>query len=209
MGKRQVGELQPSELVVTLIISELVAIPIQNNSTSLLQGILPIICLVALEIMMARVILYHPRMRNLTLGKPSILIDKGKINQAEMKRLRFSIDDLSKEIRQKGFLGLDEVYYAVLETSGKMSVFPKPEDKPATLSTLKAPYSDPGIPTELISNGRLLSENIKKAKLTESWIHKKLKENYISKISDVFYMTVNKKNTVIVIKKDVSANEVG
>ena len=200
MGKRQIGELQPSELVVTLIISELVAIPIQNNATPVLHGVVPILTLVSLEIILSQFTLMRPRARGIVVGKPSILIYNGVVDQLEMKKQRYTIDDLTEEIRLKGFMSISEVFYAIVETSGKLSVFPRPEKAPATAQMVKYHNNDTGIPIVLICDGRVISENLHKMNLDGKWLKTKLKDHGVQNTENVFYMTIDKLNNVNIIE---------
>ena len=124
-GKRQLGELQPSELVLSIMISDLACVPMANTGIPLLGGVIPMVTIVSMEIILSYIILKSNKARRVITGQPSIIISKGVVNQREMERLRINIDDLMEELRQKSIVSIEEVNYAILETTGKLSVFPR------------------------------------------------------------------------------------
>jgi len=152
MGKRQIGELQPFELVVTLMLSDLAAVPMQETGIPLLVGLLPILVLVILEIVLSFISLKSKRARGFLLGRPAILIRDGKLNEKEMRRLRVNIDDIEDELRKKDIKSIGEVEIAILETDGSISAFPK--------------NSGDTLPYTFISDGRIIDENLKKCGIT-------------------------------------------
>ena len=125
MGKRQISELQPSELVVTLLISDIASIPMQNTAQPLVSGIIPMFILVACELLISFIMVKSSKFRRLVCGRPIVVIENGKINQSEMKRLRMTTEDLSEQLRQADVFDLDEVDFAIVETNGNMSVLKK------------------------------------------------------------------------------------
>lgn len=122
MGKRQIGDLQPSEMVVTIMISELAAIPMGNSGTPILVGIMPILILIVLEIALSCGAMKSKRLSRLISGKPSVIIHNGKINKEEMRRLRMNYDDLKEELRLEGCTDIKSIKYAILETNGQLSL---------------------------------------------------------------------------------------
>ena len=133
MGKRQVGQLDPVELVVTIMISELATIPMQETGIPLLSGLVPICTIAILEIGFALISLKNKRLRRIMTGKPSILIHNGKMMVDEMRSIRFNRDDLMEALRLQGYANIGDVNYAVLETNGMLSVIPKKDSRPATV----------------------------------------------------------------------------
>ncbi len=184
MGKRQIGELQPFELVVTLMLSDLAAVPMQNTGIPLLSGLLPIVALLILEIVFSYVSLKSKKLRTVIIGRPSIIIRDGAPVEAEMRRLRVNIDDLLEELRKKDIESVEEVAVAILETDGTLSAFPK---------------SGGPLPYTLISDGRIITKNIEKCGLSEKALRKMLGG---TAPKDVFLATYTKKGGLSVQKKE-------
>lgn len=175
MGKRQIGELQPFELVVTLMLSDLAAVPMQETGIPLLSGLVPICALLILEVILSYISLKSKRVRGFLLGQPAILIRDGKLHEQEMRRLRVNIDDIEDELRKKDIKCVADVEIAILETDGSISAFPKQDG-----DTL--PYT-------LISDGRIIDKNLKKCGIT----HKKLRSMLGDKApEDIFLATYAK-----------------
>lgn len=201
MGKRQIGELQPSELVVAILISELAAIPMQETGIPLVSGIIPILTLISCEIILSALTLSSAKLRHVITGKPSMLIKNGQIDQCEMKRLRFTIDDLMEELRHSGYLNVDEIAYAVLETNGKLSVFPKPENRPVTAGMMNITCEDGGLPVMLICDGMLSLPSLASAGKDMVWLQETLHQKGLTP-QDVFLMTIDSTEKTIIIPKD-------
>jgi uncharacterized membrane protein YcaP (DUF421 family) len=201
MGKRQIGELQPSELVVAVLISELAAIPMQETGIPLVSGIIPILTLIACEIILSAITLSSVKLRHFVTGKPSMLIRNGVIDQEEMKRLRFTLDDLMEEIRLCGYMSIDEIAFAVLETNGKLSVFPNSQNKPVTASMMKLKEQDGGLPVTLICDGMLSLPSLSHAGKDMAWIQKTLSKQKLAP-QDVFLMTVDSLGKTIIVPKE-------
>ena len=136
MGKRQIGELQPSELVVAILASDLAAIPMQNSRISLLAGVIPILTLLVLEVFLSYAATKNKTVRRITTGIPSVLVHNGKVIKDEMERLRFTEADLQEELRGAGADNIKEVQYAIMETNGKLSVILLPEHRPVTVKQI-------------------------------------------------------------------------
>ncbi len=185
MGKRQIGELQPFELVVTLMLSDLAAVPMQQTSIPLLAGLVPIGALVVLEVVLSCISMKSKRARAFLLGRPSILIRDGKLDESEMRRLRVNIDDIEDEIRKKDIKSVADVEIAILETDGSISAFPK--------------ANEGGLPYTLISDGRVIDENMKKCGLSRKDLQKML--GSLSP-EDVFLATYTKNGGLSYQKKE-------
>lgn len=179
MGKRQIGELSPSELVVTILISDLAAIPMQDPGISILNGIIPILSLLCLEIIISTILLKSKLSRKILVGSSSILIDNGKINHNEIKRMRITVDELVEELRLKDYPDITCVKYAILETNGKISVIPFPE---------KDGQSGCVLPITLISDGKLNSSSLNQINKDMTWLNKQIKKGGFSGINDVLLM---------------------
>lgn len=201
MGKRQIGELQPSELAVTILISELAAIPMQETGIPLVSGLVPIFTLAAANICLSFVVLKSRKLRMLLTGKPSVLIRNGIIDQKEMKKQGFNIDDLMEELRLCGYATLDEVSYAICETNGKLSVFPNSDNKPVTAMMLNLHPQDNGMPITIIADGCLGLASLKAAGKNLTWLEKTVKAKGL-RIEDVFIMTIDKKGKSMIVPKE-------
>lgn len=204
MGKRQIGELEPSELVLSLIIADLAAVPMQDFRIPLLMGILPIVTLLCLSTILSVLTVKSIRFRALLCSRPSIVIQDGKLLSQEMKKNRFTIDELMEELRGAGVTDLSTVKYAVLETTGHISVLPYAKDQPVTLKDLGKSAKDPGLPLILISDGRLLSHNLKAANRTPDWVRRQLSQRGISDIHSVFLMTVDETGKIYLAPKEAT-----
>ena len=202
MGKRQVGELSPSEFVVTLLVSELATLPMQSEDTPLSLGIVPVFTLVALELIISRIFLYSRKIRKLTAGRTNIIIENGKLNQAEMKKIRLTIDELLEELRLKGFISIDDVKYAILESSGELSVFPFSPKDTATREDIGITEDSTFLPYTLISDGVFIRSQATILGKSEAWVKKELSKKGLSSYEEVFIMQTDLSGNVTIIQKD-------
>ena len=201
-GKRQIGQLEPIELVLTMLISDLASVPMQDFGIPLLSGVIPIVTLLALSTLLSWCSLRNIRFRSLVCGEPAIVIRDGKLQQEVMRQNRLTLDEILEELRSQGVSDITTVKYAVLETSGQLSVLLYAHQQPATPEQLGVTVEDDVfLPTVLISDGRLLSRNLKKAGLDEKWLDKQLDQRRIKHPQDVFFMTVDEGKNVVVIEK--------
>jgi uncharacterized membrane protein YcaP (DUF421 family) len=194
MGKKQIGELEPFELVVALMISELATLPMTDIRIPLLHSVIPMITLLFLQVGTSYIELKSERARKILTGNPSILIRNGKIDIAELRSQRFNINDLLEELRLKGYFNLSEVQYAILETSGELSILPKTKESAATKADLKIKVVQESLPVPLIMDGNINHKNLKLIRKDETWLTNLLKENKISHAKDVFIGTLDSKN---------------
>ncbi len=201
MGKRQLGELQPSELVITILISNIASLPIEDNSIPMVMGVVPIIVLVTFELITSSVSLKSKKFRSLVSGKPMVIIHDGKVDQQAMHKLRFSIDDLMESLRAKSIFDISDVQYAIVETTGQVSVLQKHAAQSATAGMLKLPGRDADPPSILISDGVVLKEALKEAGLTEKWLHSILRSQSLAP-ADVFLMMADKGKQYTLIPLD-------
>ncbi|MBE7027597.1 MAG: DUF421 domain-containing protein [Ruminococcaceae bacterium] len=202
MGKRQLGQLQPSEVVIAMMISEVATIPMENVDTPLLYGVIPTITLIIAEAAFSFLILRSKKIRYLLSGSPTLLIEKGKVLEKEMEKMRFNIDDLLEELRGAGYANISDVEYAIIETNGLLSVIPKASKRPVTPEDLNINVEYEGLPLILISDGEMNYYALKRSGLSEKWLIDKLKEEYkIKQIKDVFIATVDAQNNLFVQKK--------
>lgn len=202
MGKRQVGELEPSELVFALLIADLAAVPMQDFGIPLLIGVIPIVTLLCLTLLLSLLTARSIRARALLCGVPSIVVKDGAVCQREMRRNRFTLDELAEELRCQGVADIGKVKYAILETNGQLTVLLKAEEQP--LTALQAGLRPPegGLPTLIISDGRLLAENLRRRGLDENWLAKQLKANKVKRPREVFALWVDEQGQVTLAKKE-------
>ncbi len=202
MGKRQIAELEPSELVVTIIISEIAADPIVDPGKPFATAIVSIIILLFFEVALSFIAYKNINVRSVLYGKPSTFYGDGKINQKEMENQRYSIGDLLEEIRNSGATSLDDVEYVIMETNGNVSVIQNSVSRPVTPDDLGLKVSVPEISYIIIDNGNLISANLERLKKTKGWMMKKLREEGIEKVSQVFYMGADRSGDTVIIKKE-------
>lgn len=201
MGKRQIGELQTSELVVTLLISDIAAIPMQNTAQPLLSGFIPIMILVVCELVLSIVMMKKSKIRKLVSGKPQIVIMDGEVDQKQLQKLRMSIEDLVEQLRQKDVFAIKDVEFAIVETNGQLSVLKKPEKSPpaAELFDLHPPDE---FETVVISDGDFSPYSAQLCNVDEAWVNRQLKENQVEQ-KDVFIMTINRYKEYNIILREV------
>lgn len=200
-GKRQISELQTSELVVTLLISNIAVIPMQDTSLPLLSGVVPILLLVACEIVMSLLMLKNSKFRRAICGIPQIIMNNGVIDQKKMKMLRISTEDLWEELRQANIFSLDEVKYAVLETNGKLSVLKKPQKDTATAEQLNVNNPTNEFELVIISDGEIAESSMEFCGISQDWLKKTLRKNNVNS-KDIFIMTATPNHKYNIIKKE-------
>ena len=193
MGKRQIGQLQPFELVIALMISELAATPMQNTNIPLLHGIIPIITLLVLQVLLSTLQLKSEVARYIFCGKPSILIEKGKINIKELKNTKMNLNDLLEELRLKDYYNIEDIEYAIMETGGQISIIPKSDLEPATRKDLKLSVSQDMIPVTLILDGKINRNNLKLINKDKSWLYSQLKKKNITSTDEVLIALLDSK----------------
>lgn len=203
MGKRQLGELQPSELVITILVSNIATLPIEDVNIPVVVGVTPILALVCFEVIVSCLNLKFPKLRRLISGSPKIVVRGGCIERDILRELRFSADDLLMALRGKDIFDLSEVQYAIVETTGSISVMKKPTEDTPTRTDMKiaADCSDP--PVLIISDGRLICKAMESLKLSRSTVEAVLKKNGLS-IEDVFIMTADDSGNCFVADKQGS-----
>ena len=203
MGKRQLGELQPVELVVTLLISDLAAVPMQESGMPLLNGLIPILCLLSLSMLLSLLSLKSLRLRGLICGQPTILIREGHIQQAAMRQNRFTLDELLEELRGQGISDPTTVKYAVLENSGQLSILLRADQQPITPAQLnKSVEDDVFLPIVLINDGLVIHQNLRKCGRDVKWLEKELADRHLRAPSEVFLMTLDQGDHILCIPKE-------
>ena len=237
-GKRQIGQLEPIEFVLMMLLSDLASVPMQDFGLPLLQGVIPIATLLAISTLLSGISLLSIRFRSLICGEPTIIIRDGTLQQAAMSRSRLPLEEeeeeaslpekrrsaaeilsqvtsareelgkateVLEELRVQGVSSLDSVKYAVLETSGQLSVLLRADVQPATPRQMGLKVDDDVfLPVIIIDNGRLMAKNLEKMGLDDKWLQKQLKAHKTRRIQDVFLMTVDRGGTVVLVKKEAA-----
>lgn len=191
MGKRQIGQLQPFELAVAIMISELAAVPIQNTSIPLINGIIPIITLLIAQLLLSLISLKSIKGREIICGKPNILIANGKINQDNLKKEMYTLNDLLEQLRIKGTCNISDVEFAILETNGQLSIIQKSQKRPLTNEDIQLPTNYEGVPVDLVIDGKILYNNLNKINLDENWLRSELMKFNISDIKELFFVSID------------------
>ena len=204
MGKRQVSQLQNSELVVTLLLSELAVLPIQEEEKPLWVGLAPMAALVACELLVSVLMLKSGQFRQLVCGSPTVVIERGQVLQKAMRRLRLTTEDLFEQLRQKGVFYLEDVAWAIIETNGRMSVIRRPEEDPVTPKQLGLKVPFPGLEVAVISDGELSRRSLALCGKEEAWVRRRLEERGLSE-RQVFLMTVRTDGKYRILPKEPRA----
>ena len=200
MGKRQIGELEPSELVLTMMISDLATVPMQDFGIPLLAGVIPILTLLALSLLLSQLSLISLRFRKLTCGTPTVLIRNGELQQSAMRKNRFTLDELLEQLRSQGYTSVSDVKYAVLENSGQLSVLPW--QQPPTAEQLGLKPEAVTLPVVIINDGRVLDQNLAACGKDRKWLQKTLKQQRLSSPREVFLLTVDELGGTVCVKKE-------
>lgn len=200
LGKRQIGEMEPSEFVVTMLLANLATIPMEEPDRSILHGLVPIALVIAAEMLMALLMFRSIRVRRLLCGKPVILIENGRIMEKNLRQTHVNLDELTMHLREQEIFDLSEVKFAILETNGQLSTLLYAKDRPASARDAGIQAGETELPVTLISDGNLMRENMEIANRDEAWIRKELQKRNCS-LSDVLLMTVDCKGKVYFVKK--------
>ncbi len=203
MGKRQIGELSTHEFVITILISAVATIPLEDNTIPLTNSLLPILIFISLEILESALSMKSIKFRDLIQGKPIFVIKDGELRQNEMKRLRLTINDLVDNLRQQGVFDVSSVENAVVETNGKLSVQQKAAETPPSAEDLKVEKNEVTVPVTVISDGNIVNEYFGNRKFKNEEI-KLLVAGAGKKTEDIMLMTVDKNGKVFIIDKENS-----
>lgn len=201
MGKRQIGEMEPAEFVVTMLIANLAAIPMQDSGIPLLSGLVPILVILGLELILAVASLRSIRLRRVFCGKPVILIENGKILEKNLRKTRVNLDELTMHLREKDVFDLETVKYAILETNGQLSTLLYAKDEPAAASDAGIRVQENELPVTLVSGGKLLRHNLLPAKKSEAWLREELSRRNCT-LRDVLLLTVDGAGKVYFVRKE-------
>ena len=201
MGKRQLGELQPTELVITILLSEIAAVPMQDNALPLGNSIVAVLLLVALEIINSVIVLKSSRCRSLLQGNSLVVIRDGVVDQKQIKRLRFTMDDLFDQLRQKDIFDISDVRYAIVETNGQLSVMLKPEKETVTAEMADIQNETKGLLCMVVNDGKFLKRAFKECDMNEEKIFGILEREH-TPIDEVLFMVADKEGNYTIVKKD-------
>ncbi len=201
MGKRQIGQMEASEFVVTMLVANLASIPMQDGAIPLYSGLVPILVVLGMELTLSGLILRSVLLRRFFCGKPVILIDNGKILRGSLRRTRVTMDELMGHLRQKDVLDIQTVQFAILETDGCLSVFPYPEFQPAAAGEAGIAVGKQYLPISIIEDGFLSRENLAKAGRDEAWMKSVLKQHRAT-LPDTLLLTVDGGGRVVFLRKE-------
>lgn len=200
LGKRQLGEMEPSEFVVSTLLANLATLPMEEPDVPILHGIGPIVLVFLAEICIAYISLRSVSIRKFLCGKPVILIDNGKISTENLKRTRVNLDELTMQLREKNIFDLSTVKFAILETNGEISTLLYGKDQPPTAKDLGAKVGEAHLPITLISDGRIMEENLSLAGKDLQWLEKELKKRNCS-LKNAFLFTIDGGGKIYFVKK--------
>lgn len=201
MGKRQIGELQPFELVIAIMLSELAAVPMQDTGIPLIYGIIPILTLMTLQILISLITLKSQRARKLICGVPSILVKDGKIQQEELVKQRLNLDDLMEDLRMSGYINISDIAYAILENSGKLSIIPKSAQTPVCKEDLNITSDVEKLPIGIILDGKLNQNNLELSGHSMDWLMKNLKKYNVKSMDEVFIAMLDSHDKLFVERR--------
>lgn len=201
MGKRQVGQMEPAEFVVTMLSANLVTIPMQDFSVPAYTGVIPIVTVLAMELILSAATVKSVGVRRVLCGKPVILIENGKVLQENLRKTRISLDELTGQLRLKEILDITQVQYAILETNGNFSVFPYPQYRPAAAKEAGITVPSQSLPYTIVCDGHLLTENLGPAGKDAAWVQRELKKRGAT-LQSTWYLAVDGKGHVAFYEKE-------
>lgn len=196
MGKRQIGQMEPSEFVVTMLVANLASIPMQDGGIPLFSGLVPILTVLGLELVLSTLALRSIRFRRILCGKPVVLIENGKILRENLEKTRVTLDELTGHLREKDVLDISAVQYAILETNGNLSVFPYPAERPASARDAGIKARRQYLPLTIVSDGCILKDNLAKAGKDEEWLRRVLNGRGAA-LQDTWLLTVDGGNNIL------------
>jgi uncharacterized membrane protein YcaP (DUF421 family) len=202
LGKRQVGQMEPSEFVVTMVIANLASIPLEETEVSLMGGIVPIVTIFLLERVLSVLTLKSIRLRRVLCGKPVILVENGRPLWEALRRTRVTMDELMGHLRLKDVMDIRAVQYAILETNGSLSVFPYPQEAPASAREAGVKVEERLLPVTVVQDGHIFPEDLKRLGKDEAWAISALRDRKL-RLKDVILMTVDAGGNITVIPRDL------
>lgn len=201
MGKREIGQLQPFELAISIMIADLASIPMTEIGIPIFNGIVPILGLLVMHLIISLINLKSLKAREIICGKPSILIYRGKINEKELKKERFTINELEERLRGNNVVNLGDVEYAILETSGQVTVIQKPEKRNTIPEDFNIVPEYEGIPYDLVVDGKVMNKNLKAIGKNYNWLKKQV-EKFNIKPEEALVVTIDGKGQIFCQKKE-------
>ncbi len=204
LGKRQLGELEPAELTLALIIADLASVPMQDNGIPLLTGLVPIVVLLCMATILSVLTTKSIRFRHLICGRPSVVISDGQVVERELRRNRLTVDELLEELRIQGYADPRTVQFAVLETNGQLSVLPRASQMPVTAGQMKVKTQETGLPVIVVSDGRLLTDNLAQQGRNEKWLYRTLAAHGLTSPKQVLLLTVDQLGNTCCVAKEGS-----
>lgn len=201
MGKRQLAQLQPYEVVITLMISDLATLPMSDVDAPILGGVVAILTLLLIHSVLTALSFFSMKMRRIICGRPSVLVRNGRICEKELSRLCFDLSDLMEGMRTNGVMGLGEAGSVILETNGALSVFPSAQCRPATRGEMGMPDVYDGIPLMLILDGKMQERTMRIANLEPGWLRRILQEKGVEKDADVLFAALDTQGKLLVQEK--------
>lgn len=200
LGKRQIGQMEPSEFVVMMLLANLAAVPIENWDMSIWAGLIPIALVFGAEYLMSLLTLYNIRIRKLFCGKPVILIENGRIDERNLRRTRVNLDELTMHLREQSIFDLSTVKFAILETNGQLSTLLYSKDQPASAKDAGQKVKETELPVTLISDGHLLNTNLKLTGKDQAWVQKELSKRNCEQ-KDVLLLTLDSAGNIYFVQK--------
>lgn len=201
MGKREIGQLQPFELVISIMIADLASIPMSDPGVPIFNGIVPILGLLCMHLIITLLNIKSVNIRKVTCGKPTLLVFRGKIDESALKKERFTISELQERLRGKDVFNLGDVEYAILETNGEVSVILKPNKRTTTPEDFNMEPEYEGLPYDLIVDGKIMYENLNKIGRDKNWLIKEVKK-FKTIPEDVFIATIDGKGNFFCQEKE-------
>ena len=196
MGKRQIGQMEPSEFVVTMLVANLASIPMQDGGIPLYSGLVPILTVLGVELVLSALSMFSIRLRRLLCGKPVILIENGRVLRQNLRATRVTLDELTGHLREKDVLDITSVQYAILETNGNLSVFPYAHLRPACAADAGISVEAQALPVTVIADGCLYRENLKAAGKDMAWVRHTLASRHATQ-KDTWLLTVDGNDNVL------------
>lgn len=196
MGKRQLGEMELSEFIVAALIADMAAHPLQDIGIPMINGLVPVLVLFCCEVLISGLSMKSIALRSLLFGRPSILIEKGRIRQNELRKNRFTLDELMQQLRNQSVTDISQVEYAILETDGRLNVLLYPDKQPMSPSVLGISLPSGAYPVLVINNGRVLGQNLRLMGKNERWLASELKKRGCTSVRSVFCMSLDREGRI-------------
>lgn len=207
MGKKQIAQLEPFELVITIMIAELAAVPMQDRHIPLINGVIAILTLLFIQVSFSVLSLKSLRFRTILDGSYSVVIANGVVQETELRKARYNLDGLMEQLRQKNVFNLDDVEFAILETSGELSVLLKSQKRPVTPADLQLDTPYEGLPTILIFDGQVMQTELTKVNLNEGWLRAELAKLGFQDPAEVFIASLNSQGKLFYQAKQMGGKQ--